>query len=144
MGISAPALVADIGGTNARFALARLDGRQPTLHHQELLAAENFASLQHAAEHYLSSVGETPMQAAIAVASPVRDEEIRLTNRAWSFSRSELKASLRIERLLVLNDFGAAAWTVPALAESDSHALYGPPCLRHQGPMSVLGPGTGL
>ncbi len=144
MGISAPALVADIGGTNARFALARLDGRQPTLHHQELLAAENFASLQHAAEHYLSSVGEAPVQAAIAVACPVRDEEIRLTNRAWSFSRSELKASLRVDRLLVLNDFGAAAWTVPALAESDSHALYGTPHLRHEGPTSVLGPGTGL
>jgi glucokinase len=55
------ALVADIGGTNARFALAELDGPLPTLHHAKSLAAAQFASLQHAAEHYLSNVGQTPL-----------------------------------------------------------------------------------
>lgn len=138
------ALVADIGGTNARFALASLDGPRPALHQQQSLATADFASLEHAAEHYLSKVGEQPRQAAIAVACPVRGEEIRLTNRAWSFTRSELKASLGVQRLLVLNDFGAAAWTVPTLAEGDSLSIYGPPGLGREGPVSVLGPGTGL
>lgn len=138
------ALVADIGGTNARFALADLAGPLPTLHHAKSLAATAYASLQHAAEHYLSQVEQAPRTAAIAVACPVRDDAVRLTNRAWSFSRSELRQSLGLEQLLVLNDFGAAAWTVPTLSEDDSIPIYGPPGLRREGPISVLGPGTGL
>lgn len=141
---AALALVADIGGTNARFALADLDAALPQLHHTQTLPAEEYASLQHAAEHYLAAVGHAPRQAAIAVACPVRDDEIRLTNRAWSFSQNELREALGLERLKVLNDFGAAAWTVPTLAEADSVALYGPPAQPLRGPVSVLGPGTGL
>jgi glucokinase len=138
------AVVADIGGTNARFALAKLDGPLPTLHDQQSLPAAEFASLQHAAEHYVSRLAQAPPLAAFAVACPVRDDEVRLTNRAWSFSRRELQQSLGLERLLVLNDFGAAAWTVPTLAETDSVSIYGPPGLCRSGPISVLGPGTGL
>jgi glucokinase len=138
------ALVADIGGTNARFALAELDGPLPTLHQVKSLAAAGFASLQHVAEHYLTQVDQAPRAAALAVACPVRDDAVRLTNRAWSFSRRELREALGLERLLVLNDFGAAAWTVPILAEADSVPIYGPASLRREGPISVLGPGTGL
>ena len=138
------ALVADIGGTNARFALADLDAPLPTLQHVLSLVAAGFASLQHAAEHYLAQVQQAPRTAAIAVACPVRDDAVRLTNRAWSFSRSELRQSLGLERLLVLNDFGAVAWTVPTLSETNSSPIYGPPGLRREGPISVLGPGTGL
>lgn len=138
------ALVADIGGTNARFALADCTAQTPRLHQQQCLPAAEFASLQHAAEHYLQAVGQTPRQAAIAVACPVREDEIRLTNRAWSFSQSELRAALNLERLKVLNDFGAAAWTVPVLTEADSAPLYGPQAMPLRGPISVLGPGTGL
>ena len=138
------ALVADIGGTNARFALASMDEPIPALHHRRALPAAEFASLQHAAEHYLEELDETPGHAAFAVACPVRDDEIRLTNRAWSFSRHELQRALALDHLLVLNDFGAAAWTVPTLAESDSVPIYGPPEPGRRGPVSVLGPGTGL
>ena len=138
------ALVADIGGTNARFAVADLAEAIPTLHQRQSLPAAEFASLQHAAEHYLAQLEEAPGQAALAVACPVRGDEIRLTNRAWSFNRLELQQSLGLDHLLVLNDFGAAAWTVPTLAEADSEAVYGPPELSRNGPVSVLGPGTGL
>lgn len=141
---TARALVADIGGTNARFALADLSGTLPTLQHPMSLAAAEFASLQHAAEHYLAQAEQIPRQAAIAVACPVRDDEIRLTNRAWSFSRQELQRSLGVHNLLVLNDFGAAAWTVPVLGAADTVPIYGPPALPLVGPISVLGPGTGL
>lgn len=138
------ALVADIGGTNARFAVAELHGQCPILHQSRTLAATEFASLQHATEHYLSQLEETPRQAAIAVACPVRGDEVRLTNRAWSFSCDELRRSLGLEDLVVLNDFGAAAWTVPILSETDSVPVYGPAGLHRAGPVSVLGPGTGL
>jgi len=137
-------LIADIGGTNARFAL--VDPQAPSvevLHAQTLCNAE-FASLQHAAGHYLQSVGVRPGRAAIAVASPVDADEIRLTNRAWSFNRSELRQALGLDELLLLNDFGAVAWAVPALGPQDCISLHGPDAAPLRGPVSVLGPGTGL
>jgi glucokinase len=139
-----PALVADIGGTNARFALTDLAEPRPQLREAQSLHAGEFASLQHAAEHYLAGVQVTPRQAAIAVASPVAGDEVRMTNRAWSFSRSELQGSLQLDELLVLNDFGAVAWAVPELGPADRITLHGASDAVLSGPVSVLGPGTGL
>src|SRR5687768_15624271 len=107
------AMVADIGGTSARFALTDPRDEGPRLSRQQSLPCAEFANLRYAVEHYLESVGERPARAAIAVASPVDQDEIRLTNRAWSFSRSELRNSLGLDALEMLNDFGAVAWAVP-------------------------------
>lgn len=137
-------LIADIGGTHARFALTDLGAHCPQATQCQVLQNADYASLQHAAEHYLAAVGLRPRRAAIAVASPVTGDEIRLTNRAWSFSRSELQASLALEQLLLLNDFGAVARAVPVLAPSERVALYGQPVEPMRGPISMLGPGTGL
>ncbi|TZF88424.1 glucokinase [Cognatilysobacter lacus] len=137
-------LIADIGGTNARFALTDLDASKPDLRDVKPLRCADFASLQHACEHYLESVGATPSRAAMAVASPVDTDEIRLTNRAWSFSRRELEQALRLVHLRMLNDFGAVAWAVPALSGDDAVPLYGPAALPPRSPVTVIGPGTGL
>ena len=138
------ALIADIGGTNARFALTDLSAPTAQVIDARSLDASAFASLQHAAEHYLAAVGVQPRHAAIAVASPVNGEEIRLTNRAWSFTRRELQRALGLDRLHVLNDFGAVAWSVPALADSEQITVHGNDDAPLHGPISVLGPGTGL
>lgn len=138
------ALVADIGGTNARFALTDTAADIPQLLHPRTLENASFGSLQHAAEHYLRSLDVRPARAAIALACPVHGEEIRLTNRAWSFSRSELRQSLGLDDLLLLNDFGAVAWAIPALLPEDRVALYGPEREVLEGPVTVLGPGTGF
>jgi len=138
------ALIGDIGGTNARFALVDPDEARPEPRHAFSLPTADFASLQHAAEHYLNSVGVRPTRAAVAVASPVAADEIRLTNRAWSFSRRELQRRLHLDELKVLNDFGAVARAVPLLAPGDRVTLHGEPEAPLQGPVTVLGPGTGL
>jgi glucokinase len=138
------AMVADIGGTNARFGLANLQAAATPLSHQRSLPCAEFASLQHAAEYYLESVGKRPTRAAIAVASPGGGDEIRLTNRAWSFSRRELQNSLGLDALDVLNDFGAIAWAVPALGAADVVTLHGEHGAPPRSPVSVLGPGTGF
>lgn len=138
------ALVGDIGGTNARFALVDLAAPTIELRDSKSLPNAQFASLQHAIEHYLASVQATPTHAALAVACPVGNDEIRLTNRAWSFSRSELQRTLGLTELRMINDFGAVAWAVPALAEEHLVTLHGDPHAPLQGPISVLGPGTGL
>ena len=138
------ALIADIGGTNARFAMTDLATAEVGIIESRTLAGEEFASLQHAAEHYLADVGVKPRRAALAVASPVDRDEIRLTNRAWSFSRAELQQTLALDELRMLNDFGAIAWAIPALKAEDRVHLYGPSPPVSHGPISVIGPGTGL
>ncbi|MBB6600389.1 glucokinase [Luteimonas sp. MC1825] len=138
------ALIADIGGTNARFALCDPDEPVPRLLQSQSLRTAGFASLQHAAEHYLAGLGARPRRAAIALACPVDGDEIRLTNRAWSFNRHELRASLGLEELRLINDFGAVARAVPVLSPSGRVALYGQGHDIARGPVSVLGPGTGF
>jgi glucokinase len=137
-------LIADIGGTNARFALTDPEAATPVLREQQSLPAEEFASLQHAAEHYLDSVGVRPVRASIAVACPVSGDEVRLTNRAWAFSQAELKHALGLDQLKVINDFGAVAYAVPALGTDDRVLLHGNGELPPRGPVTVIGPGTGL
>ena len=138
------ALIADIGGTNARFALCDPSARVPELLEPRSLRNAGFASLQHAAEHYLAEVGARPRRAAIALACPVGGDEIRLTNRAWAFNRHELRASLGLDELRLLNDFGAIAHAVPALAADERVVLHGQDHALERGPISVLGPGTGF
>lgn len=138
------ALVGDIGGTNARFALTDLSAPAVELLETRSLPNAEFASVQHAVEHYLRSVAARPTRAALAVASPVGRDEIRLTNRAWSFSRNELQRRLGLDELRMLNDFGAVAWAVPSLDARHRVTLHGDPEGPLLGPVSVLGPGTGL
>src|SRR5690606_17416876 len=133
-------LIADIGGTNARFALTDPRTDSVELHAMQSLPAAEFASLQHAAEHYLASVDAKPTRASIAVASAIEGDEIRLTNRAWSFSRSELQRVLGLDELRVLNDFGAVAWAVPWLTRDDRVTLHGDPQAPLRGPVTVMGP----
>jgi len=137
-------LVADIGGTNARFALASPTTGRPVLRAQLTLATADYASLQQAARHYLKQVNQSPERAVFAVACPVHGDEIRLTNRAWSFNRAELAATLDLHQLDIINDFGAAARALPALDASEMQTLYGPSEGPLAAPISVLGPGTGF
>ncbi|MBJ6979060.1 glucokinase [Luteimonas sp. MC1895] len=138
------ALVADIGGTNARFALCDPGAATPGLLEPRSLPTAGFASLQHAAEHYLAGVAARPRRAAIALACPVGGDEMRLTNRAWSFNRHELREALGLDELRLVNDFGAIARAVPALAEGERVVLHGQDHALERGPVSVIGPGTGF
>ena len=114
------------------------------LHEAQSLRNADFASIQHAIEHYLSGVDAKPSRAALAVASPVGNDEIRLTNRAWSFSRLELQRTLGLDELRMINDFGAVAWAVPSLGPDSLVTLHGDPAASLRGPVTVMGPGTGL
>lgn len=137
-------LVGDIGGTNARFAIAGFGGGRPELSKHQVLPTNEFASLQQAVRHYLSMVDIRPKRAALAVACPVNGDDVRLTNRAWAFNRAELQGLLNLDELKVINDFGAAAWGISALQPSEYELLYGQPDQVLTDPISVIGPGTGM
>ena len=138
------ALVADIGGTNSRFALTNLAAPRVELQQVQSLRSSDFASVQLAIDHYLASTDAKPTRAALSVAGPVGNDEIRLTNRAWCFSRNELQALLGLDEMLMINDFGAVAWSIPALQPKHLTTLHGDPAAPLRGPITVLGPGTGL
>jgi glucokinase len=138
------ALIGDIGGTNARFALADLKSDAPKILQEETYTDAGFHSLRDAARHYLDNTGVKPARAALAVASPIESDEITLTNRDWSFNRDTLQSALDLDDLQLINDFAAIAWAAPHLGESDRMPVHGQMASPPSGPVTLIGAGTGL
>ncbi|HXO01287.1 MAG TPA: glucokinase [Stellaceae bacterium] len=140
--ISTTWLVGDIGGTNARFGLVSPDG---TLLHSRVLADADYPEIAEAIEAYLADRGglPRPRKGALAIASPVVGDEVRMTNHPWAFSISALRARLGFQRLEVINDFTAQALALPHLKDGDKTVIGGGHALAGF-PIGVLGPGSGL
>jgi glucokinase len=137
------ALVADVGGTRARFALAAPGGRPgPAVE----LATADFADLAGAARAALARLGAegaAPRAAAVAVAAPAAGDRIELTNAGWVFSVEETKRALGLGRLVLLNDLEAVALALPDLGEDDFEVWRaGTPV--GSAPCALVGVGTGL
>ena len=141
-------LVADIGGTNARFALAGVaPSGEITTEARQDMQADDFAGLAECIEAYLDSLGDAahPTQGVFGVASPVTGDSVRLTNRDWSFSIEALRRKFGWESLRVVNDFVIIGHAVPALGTEHLHVLTGPAWSKTLPPViTVIGPGTGL
>jgi len=141
MAISETWLVGDIGGTNARFGLM---SPQRELLHSSVLADSDYPEIGDAIEAYLAMRGEVPQPrvGAIALASPITGDRMRMTNHSWSFSIEELRKRIGLDRLLVINDFTAQALALPHLGDGKRKIGGGAPVEGR--PLGVLGPGTGL
>ncbi|CAO3418085.1 glucokinase [Azospirillum endophyticum] len=144
--VSAPILVADIGGTNARFGL--IDGR--TVRDTRVLRCADYASIEDAAAAYLAAVGLAaagtagrPRRGAFAVAGPVTGDHIAMTNLVWQFSVGRVRDALGLEGLVVINDFTAVALSVPRLTDEDRRQI-GDGVPQPGAVVGVLGPGSGL
>ncbi len=135
-------LLADIGATNARFALARR-GRNPYAFH--VLRTKEYGGPAPAIAAYLGRKSRSgrPQNAVIAVAGPVAGDRVKFTNAPWAFSISDLKRASNIDDLHVLNDFEALAWALPALAGPDIRK-FGRGRRDIGASRVVFGPGTGL
>lgn len=141
-----PWIVADIGGTNARFGW--VDGG--AVGHVHTLPTADHAAPADAVRAYLATVQadlgsayRPPRRAAFAVATAVAGDEVVFTNSHWRFSRQALQADLVLDALLVLNDFEALALSLPRLGAAQLRAFGGLP-VQPCGTMAVIGPGTGL
>ncbi|HLH13108.1 MAG TPA: glucokinase [Methylovirgula sp.] len=135
-------LVGDIGGTSARFALAEPNG---PIAGARIYDLNDCASLAEAIEIYLAeqSHSEPPVQAVLAVAAPIRDDEVAFTNYPWRFSIEDLRDRLKLRKLRVINDFAANALAIPYLAQEDRIQIgSGSPVAGS--PIGIIGPGTGL
>jgi len=139
--------VADIGGTHARFALARIAaGRVLALGEATTLRVADHASLPAAWRAFAALLGRAPPRAAaFAVACPVRGDVLKFTNNPWTFRRAALTAEIGVERLIFINDFGAVGHAVAQAGAQDLIHIAGPRRpLPRPGIVSILGPGTGL
>ena len=135
-------LVADIGGTNARFGW-QADRAAPIEHVQTLRCAD-FATLEDAIRAYLDGAAlAVPPVCGIGIATPITGDAVRMTNHHWAFSQRDLRTRLGLARLLVINDFTALALAVPVLQAGALRQVGGGAAVAGAA-IGVLGPGTGL
>ena len=121
---SYPRLVGDIGGTNARFALVTGPGRAPT--RMRNLPCARYPGPAEAIRDYLA-VEDLPVPpvAAFGIANPVDGDHVAMTNHHWAFSVEGLRATLGLERLLVINDFTALALSLRDLQPQERRQVGG-------------------
>jgi len=148
-GSGAPVLLADVGGTNVRFALADLARAQPLLGDSiRRYRVADHASFTDAALTYLGESGAAPRHGVFAFAGQIRDGEVQVTNHAWTVARERVRGELALDSLRLINDFAAMSLCVPLLVESDLHRIGTPlpPSIdgAHARTFAVVGPGTGL
>ena len=137
----------DIGGTHARFAIAEVaDGRVQHLGDPVTLRTSDFGTLGGAWQAFVQTLdGPAPDAAAIAIAAPVGDAPIKLTNNAWVIRPDGIAAELGVGTATLLNDFAAVGHAVAQAGPDHFSHLCGPDvALPARGVISVIGPGTGL
>lgn len=135
------ALLADIGGTNARFALLR-DGRLGAM---SGLKVADYPGPIEAIEAFLAGQegAPRPQGAALAAAGPTDGRELRMTNAAWHLRAGEIAEAFGMERVVLLHDFAAQALAVRRLEAADLIKVGGGEA-DPAWPVAVIGPGTGL
>ena len=137
-----PWLVADIGGTNARFAL--VDPETGRLSDELTLSTSSARTIVDLTQRYLALVGAGAIDAAcFACAGPVAGDRCSLTNAALDFSIEQTRSELGLSSLLVVNDFAAVARSLPELGPDDLIQVGDVRPQLERGAVAI-GPGTGL
>ena len=136
----------DLGGTHVRFAEAEVaDGRVVRLGGPTKLRTADYASFVTAWQAYAGQLEAAPQAVAIAVASPIGGEVIKLTNNPWILRPALLCERLDVACYTLVNDFAAVGHAVAQLPEDAFRHLCGPDVdLPASGTISICGPGTGL
>lgn len=140
-------VTADIGGSHARFAVANVeDGRVTGLSEAVTLRTVEHASLPIAWATFGQQLGRPlPRAAAIAVACPIAGEMLKLTNNPWIIRPAMIGTRLGVDRITLINDFGAIGHAVVRVGPEHMRHLCGPDVpLPEQGVISIVGPGSGL
>jgi glucokinase len=143
------ALIADVGGTNVRFALAR-PGTNDILVPDSVaqFGVASFDSLAAAADHYVTDLGVRPSHAVLAVAGPTDGRSVVMTNSPWRISADGIAAALELEYATLVNDLAALTAGIPFLPAGALRTIGAREPPRLDGMLArviaVIGPGTGL
>ena len=136
-----PRLLADIGGTNARFAL---EFGPDQIEQVRVYPCADYPGVADAVKKYLkdTKIGHVN-HAAVAIANPVDGDEVKMTNHHWSFSIEATRRALGFDTLLVVNDFTALAMALPRLSDTQRVQVGGGKA-KQNSVIGLLGAGTGL
>lgn len=135
------ALVGDVGGTNARLALCETE--TGAISQAKTFSTADYDSLEAVIRFYLEEQKQEIVDGCIAIACPVTDDWVEMTNHDWAFSTSKMKANLGFEHLEIINDFTAVSMAIPMLTEQDVMQFGGSLAVKDK-PIAVYGAGTGL
>jgi len=141
-------LVADIGGTNIRIGYFINEGsnsQAADVVNLQVFQCKQYDSLADVLQTYLKQqeIESNTINACLAIACPVEDDLISMTNLPWEFSQSDLKAQLKFNALYLINDYTAIAHAVPLLNEQQKVQV-GTGLVVKEKPIAICGPGTGL
>lgn len=139
-------LVADIGGTHARFAIARTGGDEIRLSQTHVLAVDDYGDLPSALRAYAAWIeGPLPESASFALATDINGDVAHMINSEWIVDRRQLILDFGFENCLLLNDFEAVAHSVAMAGREAFVPLFGPrQTFDSADCLSIVGPGTGL
>lgn len=135
------ALVGDVGGTNARLALCEVENG--ALSQAKTFSTADYDSLEAVIRFYLDEQKQEIADGCIAIACPITDDWVEMTNHDWAFSTSKMKANLGFEHLEIINDFTAVSMAIPMLSADDVMQFGGGKAVNDK-PVAVYGAGTGL
>ena len=136
-------LVVDLGGTKTIIALASGNRENVQLENIRTFPSREADSLEHLLNRYLTALGVSPTHAVIAVAGPVFDKQARITNLPWDVDSVAIARTFGFERVTLLNDLEAMAWSIPSAAPAEIEVLQNKRA-EHGGTIALLAPGTGL
>ncbi|MCP1440185.1 glucokinase [Erwinia persicina] len=135
------ALVGDVGGTNARLALCEVENG--AISQAKTFSTADYDSLEAVIRFYLAEQQQDVTDGCIAIACPITDDWVDMTNHDWAFSTSKMKANLGFDHLEIINDFTAVSMAIPMLTEQDVMQFGGTTPVKDK-PVAVYGAGTGL
>ena len=135
------ALVGDVGGTNARLALCEVENG--AISQAKTFSTADYDSLEAVIRFYLDEQQQEITDGCIAIACPITDDWVEMTNHDWAFSTSKMKANLGFEHLEIINDFTAVSMAIPMLSDQDVMQFGGGSAVKDK-PVAVYGAGTGL
>jgi glucokinase len=135
------ALVGDVGGTNARLALCEVE--TGLISQVTTYSTSEHPSLEAVIRLFLQAQALEVKDGCIAIACPITEDWVEMTNHDWAFSTQALKTSLGFDHLEIINDFTAVSMAIPMLTENDVLQFGGGAAVKDK-PIAVYGAGTGL
>ena len=135
-------LIADIGGTNLRIGTTDPEGKIDNI---KMYRCSEFSGLAEIVQDYLTGfdTNVVKLNACFAIACPVDNDIISMTNLPWEFSKKELQQTLGLSSMYFINDYTAIAHAVPTLTDNQKVKI-GSGSVVENKPISICGPGTGL
>ncbi|MCJ9430664.1 glucokinase [Kordiimonas marina] len=139
-------IVADIGGTNGRFGVARFTGAgKPEIDNIRIFSCAEHDGVGSMLDHFIRGLEEgVPTVAKLAIAGPTSEREGMLTNLGWTVAATELEKEFGLQQVKLLNDFGALARACLYLTAGADYISLKDGQPDPKGPISVMGPGTGF